>query len=116
MGSLAENKRVVLRHVQALNAGDFDELERLVHPDFFDHASTPREDNGRHGAVKRLYAAHAGYRLEPLDIIAEGDRVTVRARLDGNRSRQQIHIWRVLDGLIVEHWRSIAQEKEERDE
>jgi hypothetical protein len=80
MATRDENKTVVLRQIEALNA-----LARFVHPDFLDH------DPGR-----------AARRLEPLDIVAEDDRVVVRARLsDGS---QQIHIWRVADGLIVEHW------------
>jgi hypothetical protein len=80
MATPDENKTVVLRQIEALNA-----LAQFVHPDFLDH------DSGR-----------ATRRLEPLDIVAEDDRVVVRARLsDGS---QQIHIWRVTDGLIVEHW------------
>jgi ketosteroid isomerase-like protein len=92
MGSLDENKQVVLRQIEALNAGDLDALGRLLHPDFFDHT---------------VDGAQA--RLEPLDIIAEDDRVTVRARLSGDLSKQQIHIWRLRDGLIVEHWQSTTQ-------
>lgn len=81
-----ENKQLVLRRIEALNAGDREALRRLAHPDFFDHADE---------------SAGAG-RLEPLDIVAEDDRVVVRARADGS---QEIHIWRLADGLVVEHWR-----------
>ena len=106
MESLDENKHVVLRQIEALNAGDLDTLERLVRPDFFDHGEGRRGGDARE-AVRRLHAALAGSRLEPLDIIAEDDRVAVRARLgDDAAASQQIHIWRVLDGLIVEHWQS----------
>jgi predicted SnoaL-like aldol condensation-catalyzing enzyme len=94
MGSLDENKQVVLRQIEALNAGDLEALGRLLHPDFFDHT-----------------ADAAGVRLEPLDLVAEGDRVTVRARVDGDVSRQQIDIWRLRDGLLVEHWQSTTQEE-----
>ena len=89
MGSLDENKHVVLRQIEALNSGDLAALGRLLHPDFFDHT-----------------VDGTGVRLEPLDLIAEDDRVTVRARVNGDLSRQQIHIWRLRDGLIVEHWQS----------
>jgi predicted SnoaL-like aldol condensation-catalyzing enzyme len=92
MESLDENKQVVLRQIEARNAGDLDTLGRLLHPDFFDHMVDGSQA-----------------RLEPLDIIAEDDRVTVRARLAGDASRQQIHIWRLRDGLIVEHWQSTTQ-------
>lgn len=80
-----ENKQLILRRIEALNAGDGEVLGRFAHPDFFDHAGE---------------AAGAG-RLEPLDIVAEDDRVVVRARVGGV---QQIHIWRLVDGLVVEHW------------
>jgi len=86
-----ENKQLVLRRIEAWNAGDADAVARLTHPDFFDHGRGWR----------------AGERLEPLDIVAEDDRVVVRARVGGNgRPVQEIHIWRLLDGLVVEHWQS----------
>jgi ketosteroid isomerase-like protein len=111
MGSLDANKQVVLRQIEALNAGDLEALQRLLHSDFFDHGSKQSTDNERRPSGERPSAAGARSRLEPLDIIAEDDRVTVRARLDGDLSRQQIHIWRVLDGLIVEHWQSTTEKE-----
>ena len=74
-----ENKQLVLRIVEAMNAGDAEALAQLVHPDFFDHAAEP------------------GGRIEPLDIVAEDDRVVVRAR-------SSVHIWRFSGGRVVEHW------------
>jgi predicted SnoaL-like aldol condensation-catalyzing enzyme len=74
-----ENKQLALRHIEALNAGDAETLERLTHPDFFDHA------------------VQAARSIEPLDIVAEDDRVVVRTRTG-------VHIWRFSDGRIVEHW------------
>lgn len=74
-----ETKQLALRHIEALNSGDADALARLTHPDFYDHA-----------------VAGAGA-IEPLDIVAEDDRVVVRAR-------GSVHIWRFSDGRVVEHW------------
>lgn len=74
-----ENKQLALRYVEAVNAGDAETLARLVHPDFFDHA------------------APGSGPIEPLDLVAEDDRVVVRARTG-------VHIWRFSDGRIVEHW------------
>lgn len=76
-----ENKQLALRYVEAVNAGDAETLAGLVHPDFFDHASPGSGP------------------IEPLDIVAEDDRVVVRAR-------QGVHIWRFSGGRIVEHWRA----------
>jgi predicted SnoaL-like aldol condensation-catalyzing enzyme len=87
MGTPEENKRVVLRRIEALNAGDAEALARLEHPDFYEHEAE-HDDGGR---------------IDPLDIVAEDDRVVVRARVRGG-SAQQVHIWRLAAGLIVEHW------------
>jgi hypothetical protein len=84
-----ENKLIVLRQIEALNAGDAEASRRLAHPDFYEHEAQP----GRPGS-----------RFEPLDILAEDDRVVVRGRLGGPVSSQQVHIWRLVGGLIVEHW------------
>lgn len=118
-----ENKQLILRQIDALNAGDLDTAEELTHPDFFNHDAPPSRANGRHGlreTLRRLRGAFAGFRIEPLDVLAENDRVAVRARASGRQvgeftgvqptgrefSIQQIHIWRVADGKIVEHWAS----------
>jgi hypothetical protein len=82
-----ENKQLVLRRIEALNARDRESLGRLAHPDLVDHAPE---------------SAGTG-RLEPLDIVAEDDRVVVRARVG---AVQEIHIWRLADGLVVEHWQA----------
>ena len=105
MRTSEENKRVVLRQIEALNAGDVEASVCIAHPDLFDH-----DGNGGAGyreAVRRLHERFAGCRLEPLDIVAEDDRVVVRTRvsIDGVSS-QQIHIWRLEGGRIVEHWGS----------
>ena len=88
MGTPEENKQLVLRRIEAQNAGDAERLARLTHADFFDHDERRR----------------AG-RIEPLDIVAEDDRVVVRARVDADGCvSSEIHIWRLASGLVVEHW------------
>jgi len=74
-----ENKQLALRHIEALNAGDGETVARLAHPHLVDHAPPD------------------GVRIEPLDIVAEDDRVVVRARAG-------VHIWRFSGRQIVEHW------------
>lgn len=94
---------MVLRQIEALNAGDVEASLGMAHPDLFDH-DAGRGANYRE-VVRRLHERFAGCRVEPLDIVAEEDRVAVRARVrvDGVSS-QEIHIWRLSDGRIVEHW------------
>lgn len=116
-----DSKQVVLRQIEALNAGDLDTAEALTHPDFFNHEAVASRANGPQGlreTFANLRSAFAGFRFEPLDVIAEGDRVVVRARISGRHigefagmqptgrefSVQHIHIWRLAEGQIVEHW------------
>jgi steroid delta-isomerase-like uncharacterized protein len=116
-----ESKQVVLGHIEALNSGDLDAAEALTHPDFFNHEAVASRANGPQGlraTFANLRSAFAGFRFEPLDVIAEGDKVVVRARVSGRHvgefagmqptgrefSVQHIHIWRLAEGQIVEHW------------
>jgi predicted ester cyclase len=57
-------------------------------------------------------------RIEPLDVVAEADKVAIRARVSGRHvgpfagmpvtgrefSVEHTHIVRILDAKIVEHW------------
>jgi len=105
MESSEQNKHVVLRLVEALNAGDVEASTRLAHPDYVDHDAGPHTDVP--GLVRDLHRRYAGRRLEPLDIVAEDDRVVVRTRVRGDGGvERQIHIWRLAGGRIVEHWGS----------
>ena len=116
-----ENKQLILRQITAVNARELDTVEELTHPDFLNHEGVPSRANGPRGlreTLRLLHEAFAGFRLEPLDVVAERDRVVVRARVSGRHvgefagvpatglefSVQQIHIWRVADGKVVEHW------------
>ena len=118
-----ENKQVVLRQIEALNRGELDIVEELTHPDFLNHEATPSRAIGVPGmraTAELLRNAFAGFRLEPLDVIGERDRVVVRARASGRHvdvfagipatgrefSVQHIHIWRLAGDKVVEHWAS----------
>ena len=116
-----ENKQVVLSQIEALNRGDLALVEELTHPDFFNHEAVASRANGVAGmreTARKLRESFAGFRLDPLDVIAEGDRVVVRARASGRHvgefagiratgrefAVQQVHIWRLAEGKVVEHW------------
>ena len=64
--------------------------------------------------MRALHASYAGFRLEPRDVIAADGKVVVRATASGRQldgcgrewSAQQIHIFRLAQGRVIEHWAS----------
>jgi steroid delta-isomerase-like uncharacterized protein len=124
--STEENKAIAQQAVEAINAGDFAKLESLVAPDGADHAVPPGMPPTRDSAIQFLTMFRAAfpdltYTLE--DVIAEGDLVVQRATARGTMQGEflgmpatgksaawgEIHIVRVKDGKIVEHWASVDQ-------
>ena len=115
-------KEVVDEMFRRQRAGDDTALDDLVAPDMVNHAAGPQ---GRDG-LKRILAT-IDVDLGPIDIvqhhlIGEGDLVAQHLTLHGTHRAstmpllgdaavsgrpaawQFIHIWRVADGMIVEHW------------
>lgn len=95
-------------------------IDELISPAFVPHTFGPMPP-GREGLREGMKRAGAGVseaRFEIEDMIAEGDRVAVRVTTSarhtgtfmgieptGNRySLDEIHIFRIADGLVVEHW------------
>jgi predicted ester cyclase len=121
------NKRHALRWLEAIWTGDLDApaaggvVEQLVHPDFCNHEVAADRAGGPDGfrdTARRLRRAFAELRIEPLDVIAEADKVVIRARVSARQvgpfagmpvtgrefSVEHTHIVRILDGKVVEHW------------
>jgi predicted ester cyclase len=95
-------------------------IDELIAPDFVPHTFGPMPP-GREGLRAGMRRAGAGVseaRFELHDEIAEGDRVAVRltssARHTGRfmgidptgerYSIDEIHIFRIRDGQVIEHW------------
>ena len=95
-------------------------IDELISPDFVPHTFGPMPP-GREGLREGMRRAGAGIsdpEFEIHDLIAEGDRVAARlttsARHTGTfmgieptgkrYSIDEIHIFRLRDGLLVEHW------------
>jgi predicted ester cyclase len=115
------NKQIVLRALEALNARDLDALDELYHPDYVNHEASAGAPHGPAAACRTaafLHSTFEDFRIEPLDVVAENDLVVVRARAGGRQvgaidgfqpsgqrfSVQHIHIFRVTDAKISEHW------------
>lgn len=117
-------KQLVLDHMTRANAGDIAGAAALMAEDCVNHAAIP-EAQGRAGYERIMAKLRAGFpdlALEIQDVIASGDRVVVRGQMTGTHQgklaftnfpieatgktvkTEQIHIYRVADGRIVEHW------------
>lgn len=121
---LAENKKLILEHYDSfINHRDEAALRRQVSPDFIDHEMPPGTPPGPESVIKlraMLDAAFPDFRVSIDDIIAEGDRVAVRATWTGTHRGvlplmpipvsdrafkfSGMVFWRIRDGKIVERW------------
>lgn len=79
---IEENKAMARRYIEAINTDDFDELGRLLSPDFDDHVNVPGIPPGLEGAKQAhlmLREAFPDIRFTLEDVMAEGDKVVLRA-------------------------------------
>ncbi|KIL38104.1 hypothetical protein SD70_28545 [Gordoniibacillus kamchatkensis] len=123
--SILENKAIVRRWVdEVLNKQDLSVLDRLVMPDVVNHAVPVAElrygfENFKR-AIGALFVAFPDHRMEIEDMGAEGDKVWYRGTRSGTHlgpgplpgiepsgkyvAVQHIHILRLENGKIAEHW------------
>ena len=106
-----------------ISRGDETVADAIIHPNFVDHTNPPGMQHGidGHKAIVRLFRAvfpDLEWRID--DLIAEGDKVVARTTMRGTQRGEffgipptgrtvemtGIHIVRVADGKIIEHWGS----------
>jgi steroid delta-isomerase-like uncharacterized protein len=122
--STDENKRLVKRFVdEVFGLGRLDSIDELVAPDFVSH-TFGFTDDGRaklRAAAERVHAALTDVDFAVEDMVAEDDRVAVRLTSNATvvdefmgvpaagkqYSIGEIHVFRVADGRIVEHWHQL---------
>jgi steroid delta-isomerase-like uncharacterized protein len=124
MTLIEKNKDLVVRYIAALNAHDTDAAEAMSASDLINHAAIP-EAQGAAGLKRilgKLFKAMPDLRMTCEDLIAEGDKVVCRVRVKGTQTgplemavlplpasgremaTEQIHVFRIADGRVVEHW------------
>jgi steroid delta-isomerase-like uncharacterized protein len=108
---------------QDISQGDESVAEVIIHPDFVDHTNPPGMQHGLEGhkAIVRLFrTVFPDLQWEINDLIAEGDKVVARTTMRGTHrgdffgipptgrkvEMPGVHIMRVADGRIIEHWGS----------
>jgi lactoylglutathione lyase len=103
-------------------AGDDTAMDALVAPDMINHAAGPQGREGLRTILRTLEADLGPVEVEQLHLIGEGDLVAQHVTLHGTHRASTmplldgvpvtgrptawtfIHIWRVADGMLVEHW------------
>jgi ketosteroid isomerase-like protein len=120
--TLAENKALAMRWLDLVSAGDLDGLCRLIAPTWRLYGGPPGKVLVGHDGLRELFAVHLGpieQKWTVEDVIAEGDRVVVRAtntcvqdEFAGipARGKRQVFTatftFRIADGRIAETWRN----------
>jgi predicted ester cyclase len=131
--STEANKEIVRRfYEEVFNQRNVKAIDELVHPEFLNHDPTPvasRDPESMKQFIHTLTQAfpdhhHAIFQRKGFaneDLIAEGDKVVMRCTLTATHQglfpgflempptgksicQRQIHILRVQDGKVAEHW------------
>jgi steroid delta-isomerase-like uncharacterized protein len=120
-----ENRTTIRRFLEELfNQQDMSAIDRYLAPDYVDHLVPPGVPPTRDGFRQFISAFFAGlpdihYTIE--DVLADGDKVAVRLTAQGTQRGEfmgipatgkqatwgEMHIGRMQDGKIVEHWGQI---------
>jgi predicted ester cyclase len=118
----SENSQVTRRVLKELfEEGDLAATEELIHPDFVNHEAPPGNPQGPEGLKETITWLHGLWGPMHADIedeICEGDKVVARVTMHGRHlgeflgqppsgrefATEQIHIYRLQDGKVVEHW------------
>jgi predicted ester cyclase len=117
-----DNTRVTRRLLDELfDKGNLDAADELIHPDFVNHEAPPDNPQGPEGmkeTVRWLRGLWGSMRAEIEDEICQDDKVVARMKMHGKHvgeflgkaptgkefSVEHIHIWRLADGKVIEHW------------
>lgn len=117
-----ENRQLVRRVlVELFERGDLDATQELIHPRFVNHEAPPDNPQGPEGlkeTISWLRSLWGPMRFEIEDEISEGDKVVARVVMHGRHvsefmgraptgkefATKQIHVYRVEDGKVIEHW------------
>ncbi len=107
--------------VDLFNKGDLSVADELVLPDFIEHSAQPGLPAGIPGLKAIAQVIRAGFpdfHITIEDVMAEGDRVSMRLTEEGTQtgalfgmppsgkraSWSAMHLIRVEDGKMAEHW------------
>ena len=116
-----ENKAIVRRAYEAMNSGNLALLGEVVSDSFVDHEELPGIPPTKEGLLqffKGIRESFSDFRMSLDDMVAEGDKVFIRATMNGTHRSEfmgipatgkQISVpvgdfVRLENGKVVEHW------------
>lgn len=111
-----DNKAIVLEGLDALfNRRDFEKAATLWSPDYIQHSR--HVPAGRHGLFELVRSLPGGARYQSGLAMAEGEHVVVHGRYSGLDGPTLIcvDIFRLEDGVMVEHWDVLQEEAAEAE-
>jgi steroid delta-isomerase-like uncharacterized protein len=113
-------ERLAVQVFEAFTTGDVERVADFVTEDFVDHGAPPWAPQGRDGYLQilRFLTETLQLRYELHDMVADGDRVAIRATAHGIHNSDLLgfpatgkpyamptmHLYRAQDGLLAEHW------------
>jgi predicted ester cyclase len=115
-------RTVVEEMLRRQQAGDDTFLDELVAEDMVNHAAGPQGRSGLAAILRTIDHDLGPVTLEQHHLIGDGDIVAQHLTLHGTHRRSTmplladvppsgrpvvwtfVHIWRVADGMLVEHW------------
>ena len=115
-------KTIVEELIRRQEADDDSVLDDLVAPDMVNHAAGPQGREGLRQILRKIDGDLGQVTFEQHHLIADGDLVVQHVTIHGTHRGSTmpllldvpvsgrpvawrfIHIWRVADGMIVEHW------------
>jgi predicted ester cyclase len=107
--------------VELFENGNMDAADELAHPEFVNHEAPPDNPQGPEGlkeTITWLRGLWGPMHFDVEDEIVDGDKVVARVVMHGRHigeflgkqptgkefATKQIHIWRLEDGKVIEHW------------
>lgn len=119
--SVEENKSLVRRAFDGLNGHKLDNLDTFVHGDIMNHTAVPAKQRGIENfkaVMNWLLTTVPDQHWSIEDMISEEDKVVCRITWSGTHqgefmgiaptgkrfSVEHIHIFRITDGKLSEHW------------
>jgi len=103
----ANNKALVYRVYEAINAKDFAAMKELFTPNFVSHALEDAGIESGEEALKQASAAFPDQRFVVEDVVVEGNKAALRVTIHGVPQQPPpiiMEIFRIENGQVAEVW------------